>query len=141
MSILGIDFGSRRAGIAVSDELNLMAHPVGVFDVGKREMFLNRLERVIEERKVLEIVVGMPVHLNGTVGAKAQEAVEFAEWIRGRFSMPVHLWDERLTTLEGTKLLLSQDRSRRQRRKIIDSVAAQILLQGYLDKNRHVPNQ
>lgn len=141
MTILGIDFGSRRAGIAVSDELNLMAHPVGVFDIGKREIFLTHLERIIEERKVREIVVGMPIHMNGTAGSKAREAVDFAEWIQDHFSVPVHLWDERLTTLEGTKLLVAQDCSRQKRRRIIDSVAAQILLQGYLDKNRHVPNQ
>lgn len=133
MSILGIDVGTKRIGIAVSDELNLMAHPVGTVAAEPKETLLSRLEEIVNEKQVREIVVGMPVNMNGTRGPKAEQADEFIKWLKHELRLPVHSWDERLTTAQGTKMLIDQDFSRKQRRRVIDSLAAQILLQSYLD--------
>lgn len=136
MSILGIDVGTKRIGVAVSDELNLMAHPVGTIAAGPKDSLLSRLEEIVKEKQALEIVVGMPVNMNGTRGPKAGQAAEFIAWLEQRLRLPVHSWDERLTTAQGTKMLIDQDFSRKERRRVIDSLAAQILLQSYLDSKR-----
>lgn len=134
MRILALDFGTQRVGIAMSDELNLIAHPVCVLSMKKGTThFLEELKRLVEEKQIHEILVGLPVNMNGTMGSTAKKALEFAEEIKGAFSVPVKIWDERLTTQQGERLLIEKDVSRRRRRQVIDSLAAQILLQGYLD--------
>ena len=133
MTIMGLDLGTKRIGIAVSDELNSIAHAIGVFPFQQKEFFFKRLAQVVEERQVQELVVGIPVNMNGSLGPKAKEALEFVESLKTHFRLPVHPWDERLTTLQGTKLLVEAGLSRKRRHRVIDSLAAQILLQGYLD--------
>lgn len=136
MSILGIDVGTKRIGVAVSDELNLMAHPVGTIPAEPKDSLLNRLEEIVKEKQAREIVVGMPVNMSGSLGPKAEQAAEFIEWLKQRLHLPVHSCDERLTTVQGTKMLIDRNFSRKERRRVIDSLAAQILLQSYLDSKR-----
>ena len=136
MSILALDLGSQRVGVAVSDELNLIAHPMGRISFGQKTLFFKRLTEIIEERKVREVVVGLPVNMNGSLGAKAKETLEIVEQMRELLKIPVHLFDERLTTKQGERLLIEMDRSRKARKRAIDSFSAQILLQDYLDRLR-----
>ena len=136
MAILGVDLGTKRVGIAVSDELNIMAHPVSVLTVLSIDVLLKKIAEIIEERKVQEIVVGVPFQMNGKIGSKAESALEIVETMKSCFKLPVHLWDERLTTQQGERILLNADLSRKKRKRVIDALAAQILLQAYLDRVR-----
>ncbi len=135
MRTLALDLGTQRIGVAISDEMNCLAHPLEVFSLKKGgvDCFLKELQQWVEKYQVVEILIGLPVKMNGTLGPTAQETLSFAEEVKKFLRIPVKVLDERLTTLQGEKLLIKADMSRRKRRRVIDSIAAQILLQGYLD--------
>jgi putative Holliday junction resolvase len=129
--ILGIDLGKARIGVAVSDELGMLAHPLET--VPATGDATRRIAELAREKNAERVVVGLPRHMNGTVGASANDALAFAEKLRALVSCEVITWDERLTTMAANRALHSSGRKVRNSRGVIDQVAAQMILQGYLD--------
>ena len=133
--ILAIDFGRARIGVAVSDELQLLAHPLETIAANERS--LARVAEIVRERNVDHVVVGIPRQLSGKIGAAATEALRFAEKLRAILPCPVVAWDERLTTIAAHRALREAGKRTRATRHYIDQVAAQMILQGYLDRRQH----
>jgi putative Holliday junction resolvase len=131
--ILGIDHGQSRIGVAVSDELRLLAHPCETIVIAANRLPTQRVAQIARDKQVGEIIVGLPRHLNGTLGAAAQEVLEFAADLRTLVSCEVRMWDERLTTVAAHRALRDAGKNTRSSRGYIDQVAAQIMLQSYLD--------
>ncbi|HEX8078296.1 MAG TPA: Holliday junction resolvase RuvX [Chthoniobacterales bacterium] len=129
--ILGIDLGEARIGVAVSDELGMLAHPVETIRTSADPV--KRIAELVREKKAERVVIGLPRHMNGSVGAKATEALAFAAKLRGVLSCEVITWDERLTTTAANRALRESGRKIRNSRAFVDQVAAQMILQGYLD--------
>lgn len=130
---MGLDLGTKTIGVAISDELGWTAQGIETVKRVSLEKDLERLEQLIKEYDVSEIIVGYPKNMNGTIGERGQATEQFAEHLSSRFQLPVHLWDERLTTVAANKMLLDADVSRKKRKKVIDKLAAVIILQSYLD--------
>lgn len=130
MRTVALDVGQKTVGIASTDELGITASPRETLRRDGTEF--ERLVRLVEQEGVGEIVVGLPISLNGTLGPMAQEVLRFVELLRGRVTIPVVTWDERLTTAEAEKMLISADMRRSKRRQIIDQIAATIILQSYM---------
>lgn len=137
MRTLGIDYGSRRVGLAVSDPLGITAQPIGHFAWGSRDDLAALIRRTIRERDVSLIVVGLPVSMKGTLGPAAVRVLEFVEWLAAECPVPVKTWDERLTTAEAERILIDAGMRRGRRKTRIDQVAAQLMLQNYLDATQH----
>lgn len=133
MRLLGIDLGEKRIGIAVSDPGRVIARPAGRIDRGTGAETLERLRAAVAEHEAGGIVVGLPLNMNGSEGPAARGAREFAESLRRALGLPVALWDERLTTAEADSLMRSAGLSRRARAERVDGIAAQRILQSYLD--------
>ena len=136
MRILGLDVGEKRIGVAISDELGIIASG---FDVIKREndgKDIDSLCDIVLKYKVNEIVVGFPKNMNGTIGPSGFAVKGFVEEFRRKSNVKIKLWDERLTTVAAERTLLEADMSRKKRRKVIDKLAAVLILQGYLDSKR-----
>lgn len=135
--IMGIDYGTARIGIALSDELQMLAHPTETIVVGRSPDPLQRIAALTLEKNVERIVVGLPRHMNGTTGESAEKACAFAEKLRPLVACEVRTWDERLSTVAAHRSLREAGKSTRQTRGYVDQVAAQMLLQGYLDSLQH----
>jgi len=133
MRILGIDSGERTLGLALSDPEGILASALQTIRRSGEAKDLAALAEVIAEHEVGEIVVGHPLNMNGSRGPQAQKAEALAELLRQRFQLPVHLWDERLSTVAAERVMLEADISRQKRKKAIDQVAAAFFLQGYLE--------
>lgn len=133
--ILGIDFGHARIGLAISDELRLLAHPLQTIPANKETV--KRIAEIVRDRKIDKVVVGIPRHMSGKVGKSAQDALEFANKLRAQVPCPVETWDERLSTVAANRALSAAGKKTRQTRQIVDQVAAQMILQGYLDRERN----
>lgn len=131
--VMGIDYGTARIGVALSDELQMLAHPAETIAVAKTANPAARIAALVLEKNVERIVVGLPRHMNGSVGASAEEARAFAEKLKALVSCEVRTWDERLSTVAAHRALQEAGKTSRQTRGYIDQVAAQMLLQGYLD--------
>jgi putative Holliday junction resolvase len=131
--ILALDVGEKRIGLAVSDPLGITAQGLGVLTRQAPEADLARLVAVAREYHVQEIVVGLPRHMDGRPGAQAQDIMDLARSLGDALGARVIPWDERLTTREAERVLLEADVSRRRRRKVIDQMAAVLILQGYLE--------
>jgi putative Holliday junction resolvase len=129
---MAVDLGSARTGIAVSDELGMLAQPWKTLPGG--EASLEAVVSAVEEIKPGRILVGLPRNMDGSYGPAAESAKSFAEKLRARVSCPVDLWDERLTTVAAQRSLRESGRKARDQRGVIDQVAAQILLQSWLDR-------
>lgn len=136
--ILGIDLGEKRLGLALSDETRTLASPYGVYERCSPEADLAYLEKLIAAQKISEIVLGLPINMDGSLGPKAQETLEFKRSLKERLRITVHLYDERLTTAEAERVLLAADVSRRKRKSVRDALAAVLILQGYLERNRAI---
>jgi len=134
--ILGLDVGARRIGIAVSDPLGITAQGLETLERRNKRHDLAHLERLIREYEVREVVVGLPLRMSGSAGTQAEKMHDFAEELRRRFQLPVHLWDERLTSAEANRLLRETDLSIEKRGKAVDRMAAVLILQGWMEKNR-----
>lgn len=134
MRALGIDVGERRIGVALCDELGLLATPLTTIQVRGQE--LTELARIARERDVALVVVGLPRSLSGQEGPQARVVRDFAARLAPYLAVPLAFWDERFTTAEAERVLLARGLSREQRRARIDAVAAAILLQDYLDARR-----
>ncbi|RNC29315.1 MAG: putative pre-16S rRNA nuclease [Candidatus Dichloromethanomonas elyunquensis] len=131
MRIMGLDLGEKTVGVAMSDPLKITAQPIVVIKRSGQEM--EELNRLVREYEVEEIVLGYPRNMNGTLGERARLSEEFSQNLQKRFSLPVKLWDERLSTVGAERVLLEADLSRAKRKKVIDKMAAVFILQGYLD--------
>lgn len=129
--ILGVDYGTARTGVAVSDELGMLAHPVETITKGD---VVKRIAQLAKERDVETIVVGVPRHMNGEIGESAARALEVAEKLRACCSCNIVTLDERLTTLAAARVLRDSGRSVKKSRDVVDQVAAQMILQSYLDR-------
>lgn len=131
-----MDVGSRRIGIAVSDPLGITAQGLETLQRRNKRQDLASLERVILEYAVTEIVVGLPLRMSGAEGTQSEKMQVFAEELRKRFRLPVHLWDERLTSAEANRLLRTTELSIEKRAKAVDRMAAVLILQGWMEGNR-----
>jgi len=129
---LGIDLGDARVGVATSDDLGMLAHPLETIQV-KSGGVLKRILELAKEKSVTTIVVGMPRNMDGTFGPAAEKAREFIEKLKAETTCRVVPWDERLTTVSAQRSLHEAGRKAREHRAVIDQVAAQILLQSWLD--------
>ncbi|MBZ5530269.1 MAG: Holliday junction resolvase RuvX [Acidobacteriia bacterium] len=130
--ILAIDFGLRRMGLAVSDLLGITAQGIDTLERKNKRSDFARLERVLREYQVQEIVLGNPLRMSGEEGRQSQKVAEFAEELRKKFQLPVHLFDERLTSAEANRLLREADLSIEKRAKAVDRMAAVLILQAFL---------
>ena len=132
MRILGLDFGSKTVGVAVSDGLLLTAQGVETIE-RKDENKLRKTCARIEEHEITEIVLGLPKNMNNTEGERVEKTKAFGEMLERRTGLPVHYWDERLTTVAAEQILMESGVRRENRKAVIDKVAAGLILQGYLD--------
>jgi putative holliday junction resolvase len=129
--ILALDFGRARIGVAISDELQLLAHPLETIPANERAT--SRVVELVRERNVEHVVAGIPKRMDGQIGTAATEALEFVEKLRAVLPCPVVTWDERLTTVAAHRALRDAGKKTRHTRGYIDQVAAQMILQSYLD--------
>ncbi|MEG1991886.1 MAG: Holliday junction resolvase RuvX [Acetivibrio sp.] len=140
MRIMGLDYGSVTMGVAISDALLLTAQGIEVIrrkDENKLRQTLARIEQLIKEYEVEEIVLGYPKNMNNTIGERAQKSEELKVTLERRTGLKVTLWDERLTTVSANKAMIEGNVRRENREKVVDKVAAVFILQGYLD-NRSI---
>jgi putative Holliday junction resolvase len=130
--VMAVDLGAARTGVAVSDELGMLAQPWKTLPGG--DASLEAVVSAVEELKPVHVLVGLPRNMDGTYGPAAEIARSFAENLRSRIECPVDLWDERLTTVAAQRALRESGRKARDQRGVVDQVAAQILLQSWLDR-------
>jgi putative holliday junction resolvase len=135
MRILGLDVGSKTVGVAVSDAFGWTAQGLKILQINEAggEFGFDQIGSLIEEYEVSKVVVGFPKNMNNTIGPRGEASQFYADELEKRFGIPVVLWDERLTTVAAEKILLEADVSRKKRKKVIDKMAAAMILQGYLD--------
>jgi putative Holliday junction resolvase len=133
MRILGLDHGTRRVGVAVSDEMHLIAQPLEYIAPEPFADFLARLKEILREKEIELILIGMPRNMDGSYGPAALKVQEFAAALKDAVTIPLKLWDERLTTTQAQKFLIQGGVRRDQRKEKVDQTAAAILLQSYLD--------
>ena len=136
MKILAIDIGAVRTGVAVSDQTELLATPIGTFTEPDRDRLLSLVCGLAAEHKAGHIVVGHPKNMDGSEGASAQNAAAFAELLKEATGLPVTLWDERLTTVSAHHYLNETNVRGKKRKQMVDTVSAVIILQDYLDSKR-----
>ncbi|MCM3746642.1 Holliday junction resolvase RuvX [Paenibacillus pasadenensis] len=129
---MGLDYGDRRIGVALSDPMGWTAQGLEVLQ--RRDgSELQRIAQLAAEYEVTEFVVGLPKNMNGTIGPRGEICIAFAEELGQVFNLPVHLWDERLSTVSAERTLLEADVSRKKRKQVVDKMAAALILQNYLD--------
>ncbi len=134
--VMGLDVGERRIGVALSDALRVTAQPLTVLERREAAADLRAIAALAATHDVERIVVGLPLMMNGTLGEQAQRVTAFVDELRQQVSgCAVELLDERLTTVQGERSLIAMDVSRRKRKQVIDQVAAQLILQDYLDRH------
>lgn len=137
MRIMGLDFGSKTVGVAVSDSLLVTAQGVEIIrrkEENKLRQTLARIEELIVEYEVKEIVLGLPKNMNATEGVRAELTLEFRDKLERRTGLPVHMWDERLTTVAADRTMMEAGIRRENRKQYVDMIAAVLILQGYLDR-------
>lgn len=140
MRILGLDIGSKTIGVAVSDELCLTAQGVTTLKRRGLDHDINEILKLIEEKEISKIVIGLPKNMNNTLGSSAKMVLAFIEKLHENSAVPVITWDERLSTVAAEKVLLEADMSRSKRKRVVDKVAAVLILQGYLDSQVRFKN-
>ena len=136
MRIMGLDYGSKTVGVAVSDALLLTAQAVETISrpqETKLRRTLARIEEMCREYEIEKIILGFPKNMNNTIGDRAEKSLEFAEMLKRRTGLPVVMWDERLTTVAAERTLMESGVRREHRKEHIDQIAAVFILQGYLD--------
>ena len=136
MRIMGLDMGSHTIGVAISDALGLTAQALKTIQRRSMERDVEELGEIVRQFEVGQIVVGLPKNMNGTLGEQAEKVLKWIKTLEEKIHLPVSTWDERLSTVGATKILLEADLSRKKRKKTIDRVAAALILQGYLDYQR-----
>jgi putative Holliday junction resolvase len=141
MRILGLDYGSRRIGVAICDELGMTAQGVATIGRRNREADLGAIDDLVRRYGVEQIVIGYPLRLDGSEGIQCEKVKRFIRRLEARLSLPVIRWDETLSTSEAQELLRQGGVRREKRRGIVDRVAASVILQGYLDANARGENR
>ena len=142
MRILGIDYGDRSIGLALSDKLRITAQAIGRYEVKSRNEDAVYFKDLVKHREVTKIVIGLPLQMNGSEGPRAEKTRKFARWLEKTLGLPVIFWDERLTTKQALQVLHEQKMDGRKKKKLKDQVAATIILSDYLESERgasHVP--
>lgn len=134
MRILGIDLGEKRVGLAASDALGITAQGLETIQLKGEHEICSKIMKVVKEKNIGKIVFGLPRNMNGTLGPQAQKVQKIAEKIKDLSNLPIDFEDERLSTMSAEKVLLEADTSRAKRKKVIDRLAAVIILQSYLDR-------
>lgn len=133
MRLMGLDYGDKTIGVAVSDELGWTAQGLEVIRRTTVERDTARLRELMGAYGVGEIVVGLPKNMNNTIGPRGEICIAFAQSLQETLQVPVHMWDERLTTASAQRTLLEADVSRKKRKLVVDKMAAALILQGYMD--------
>ena len=142
--IMGLDFGSKTVGVAVSDPLGITAQGIEIVrrtSENKLRKTLARIEELVTEYKVTEIVLGFPKNMNNTIGERAEKSLAFKEMLERRTGLPVVMWDERLTTVAANRTLIEGGVRRENRKDYVDMLAAVYILQGYLDSRERTSNE
>jgi putative pre-16S rRNA nuclease len=139
--VLALDVGSKTIGLAVSDPLGITAQGLETLRRKNKRADLDTLEQVLHQYAVREIVVGYPVRMSGASGTQSEKIAVFAAELRRRFGLPVHLWDERLTSAQANRLLRETDMSIRRRAQVVDRLAAVLILQSFLDHRHSLPSR
>lgn len=136
MRVMGLDVGSKTIGVAVSDALGWTAQGIETIKIDEEnEKFgMERIRELVKQYDVKEFVVGFPKNMNNTVGPRGEASQRYATLLEQEFGFPVTLWDERLTTMAAERVLIEADVRRKNRKKVIDKMAASMILQGYLDR-------
>lgn len=135
MRILGLDIGDKTMGIAISDEMCWTAQALKTLVRNPKEE-ISKIKELIDEYEVKEILVGLPKNMNGSIGPQGKKVIVFIERLKKSIPIQITLWDERLSTVSAEKTLIEADLSRRKRKRLRDKLAAQFILQGYLDRRR-----
>jgi putative pre-16S rRNA nuclease len=138
--LLGLDVGSRTIGLAVSDPLGITAQGLPTIRRKNKRTDFGELQRVIDQYGVIALVVGLPLRMSGAEGIQSEKMNVFAEELRRRFNLPVHLWDERLTSAEANRLLRETDMSIRRRAAVVDQMAAVLILQAFMENRKSIGN-
>jgi putative Holliday junction resolvase len=134
MRIMGLDLGDATIGVAVSDELGMIANGVTTIRRKSIKYDIDSLKNIICEKNINKIVIGFPKNMNNTIGPRGEKTIEFSELLKENFpGIEIELWDERLTTCAAERTLIEADMRRKDRKKVIDKLAAVLILQGYLD--------
>ena len=138
MRYLGLDLGTRTLGLSLSDTTYTIASTLKTirFDENNYEFLLDKLDSIIKEYNISKLILGYPKNMNNTIGERCETTLKFKDMLESKFSLPVILQDERLTTVEATNYMIAADISRKKRKKKVDALAANIILQTYLDKER-----
>ena len=136
MRVMGLDYGSKTVGVAISDTLGITAQGIETIErkeENKLRKTLARIEELVKEYEVEKIVLGFPKNMNNTIGERAEKSLELKAMLERRIGIPVIMWDERLTTVEAERTLIESNVRRENRKKYVDKIAAVFILQGYLD--------
>ncbi|WP_430483249.1 Holliday junction resolvase RuvX [Rossellomorea marisflavi] len=138
MRTMGLDVGSKTVGVAISDAFGWTAQGIETIkiDEEKNTFRLDRIKELAEEYEVSKVVVGLPKNMNNTIGPRGEASQAYGELVRTELGVPVVFWDERLSTMAAERVLLEADVSRRKRKKVIDKMAASMILQGFLDSQK-----
>jgi putative Holliday junction resolvase len=133
MIIMSVDYGDKRTGIAICDKLEMLASPVGVLTEWNSETLADKIVNLAVEKKAETIVIGLPKNMDGSQGFRADACKELGELVKSRTQIPVEFWDERLTTVSAHRILSENNVRGKKRKAVVDSVAAEIILQDYID--------
>ena len=133
MRVMGIDYGTKRIGVAISDPGCTMAHPLDIVQVRADGSHMEHLQAIVREYEITKVVVGLPYNMDGTIGTTGEKVIAWSEKLGSALGLPVELWDERLTTFEAHGFLLDLNVRRKKRKHIVDKIAASIILNNYLD--------
>ncbi len=138
--ILALDVGSKTIGLAVSDPLGITAQGLSTIRRKNRRTDFALLDKVVEQYKVKQLVVGYPLRMTGATGTQSEKMTAFAEQLRERYKLPVHLWDERLTTAEAQRVLRESEMSTKRRGQVVDQLAAVLILQSFMESRKFHPD-
>lgn len=139
MRVMGLDVGSKTVGVAISDPLGWTAQGLEIIQINehKEEFGLDRMSELVEEYQVESFVIGLPKNMNGTIGERAEASMAYGEKLKELFNLPIILQDERLTTMQVNRMMIEEGNlSRKKRKAVVDKLAAQMILQTYLDKQK-----
>lgn len=131
--IMGLDIGDKTIGVAVSDIMGMTAQGIKTIRRESKKKDLEQLKEIIKEKQVNKIVSGLPKNMNGTLGPQGEKVIKFCDFLKEEVGLEIEFWDERLSTVAAERSLIEGDVSRKKRKKVIDMLAAVIILQGYLD--------
>lgn len=136
--IMGLDVGDKTIGVSVSDLMGLISQPVTTIKRVSKKKDIESLKEIIKEKQVIKIVSGLPKNMNGTLGPQGEKVLSFCEFLKEETKIEIEFFDERLSTVQAERSLLEGDISRQKRKKVIDMLAAVIILQGYLDRQKNI---